>query len=405
VLVSAQVSTTYLVMAVVFGVWVPAALSGAPICLGVENRTAAGARIAMVINVVVQAAVLSTVLLVRTPDSVWAVRLIVGGALVALALLPISADYRRAVLRPTWPRRLPSGFWRFAVPAGLAGLVSTLVLSRTEVLFLGHFQTEAAAGIYALAFGVAGHVFAPAEALVGPLVPAVSGLREVDRDHMLMAFERAARGATSLVSLIVAAALAPMVTLIPVFYKGFDAASPFALALGISGAFTVASGVLTAFVMARYSAGQTLVSNLIALAVNLGAAFAFVPAFGVWGAVWANIAGALTRFGLLLRAERRALAIPIGPTLRLWSPLVLAAAGCLAAWWACSAMTAPPFVEAVVAGVTSLGLFVVLMRLTGVGLSSDEISAVTRVVPGRVQRPAHRAASLLLGGRPSHAPD
>lgn len=399
VLVAAQVSDTYLVLAVVFGVWVPAALAGAPICLGVENKTASGARIAMVINLVLQVAVVVTVINVRTPDSVWATRLIVGGALVVLALLPISRDYRRAVLRPTLPRRLPAGFWRFAIPAGIAGLLSTLVLSRTEVFFLGAFDTEAAAGVYALAFGVAGYVFAPAEALVGPLVPAVSGLRAIDRDHMLLAFERAVRGATTLVGLVVASALAPLVALVPLLYPKYPGAAPLVLALGISGAFTVSSGILTAFVMARYSAGQTLVGNLVSLTVNLGAAFTLIPAFGIWGAVWSNIAGALTRFLFLLTVERRALALPVGRMLAFWAPLAVAATACLAAWLAMSTLRLHPVLDAVLAVAVSMTVFVVGMRTTRAGLGADDIGAVTRVVPARLRPAAERLLHVALAAR------
>ena len=202
VLVIASVSTPMLVVAVVFGVLVPATFSTAADCLGIENKTAAGAKINMAVNVVLQLAVASVAVTIATADAVWATRLIIGELVIGLSsLVFVAPEYRRAVLHPRWPRGLPEGFWRFALPVGAAGLIGGLVVSRSEVVVLTWMSQPEAAGVFAMAFGLAGHIFAPAQALIGPLIPAVSGLREVDEASVGRAFLRSLRGVSTIVGL------------------------------------------------------------------------------------------------------------------------------------------------------------------------------------------------------------
>ena len=70
VIVVSDVDLAIKVIAVVFGVLVPAALDGAPLSLGIENKTAAGAKMAMIGNVLTQAAVLAAALTIGTADSI-----------------------------------------------------------------------------------------------------------------------------------------------------------------------------------------------------------------------------------------------------------------------------------------------------------------------------------------------
>ncbi len=136
VLLLIDVPWLLLAVAVAFGVWVPAFLDGAPITLFIENKTATGAKITMVSSLAVQVGVVAAVLWIGTADSVWAARIIIAALGIGLALPAIAPRYRRAVLRPRLPRHFPPGFWRFAIPTGVAGLIGSLVVSRTEVLFL-----------------------------------------------------------------------------------------------------------------------------------------------------------------------------------------------------------------------------------------------------------------------------
>lgn len=384
----AHVEPALLVLALVFGIWVPAAFDGALICLTLENKTAEGAKIAMATNVVLQAAVLAVVLTVGTSDAVWSVRLVMTGVTVALALIPIAPAYRAAVLRPRLPRGFPPGFWRFAIPTGIAGLVALLVVSRTEVFFLAWLATAPAVGIFALAFGLASHLFAPAQALVGPLIPAVSGLREVDAPSVRDAFTRTLRASATAVAVISAVALPPLAVLVPLLQgEAYREASPLLVALGVSGGLLVLAGPVSAFTLARLSARGMLMANLLALGVDVVLALALIPGLGAWGAVVANVSGAMSRLLLLLRDELAVMGMGWGVALRETAPVALGAVAAGLAW-ASSALVPDHIVVAalVSAGVGSVVLLAGLWG-TRTGLNAGDAGAITRILPGRLATP------------------
>lgn len=388
VLLVVDVPITLLALAVAFGVWVPAALDGAPITLFIENKTAAGARVAMLSNILVQTAVVVAVLWLGTADAVWAARIVIGGAGIALALPSISSSYRRAVLRPRLPRNWPTGFWKFAVPTGIAGLVGQLALSRTEVLYLTWLSTPEAAGLYALAFGLAGHIFAPAQALTGPLMPAISGLREVDPSRVRGAFVRTLRATATIIALLTAAALPALVIVLPTLYGAeFASAAPAALTMGIVGALVMATGPVSAFVLARLSGRTYLRANVIALFVNIALAFATIPALGMWGAVIANGAAALTRMVVLLRSEQLALSLSVRDILDSLTPAAVGGLACILGWAPSLILRAPVLVEAAIATLMASLALIIGLRFTGSGMETGDLDAISRIIPARLRRP------------------
>ncbi len=394
----ADVPPQAMAVALVFGVVLPAALDGGAACLGIENKTADGAKIALVTTIATQAAVLVVALVVRTPDAVWATRLVVVGLAVGLCLFRVAPAYRVAVLRPILPRGLPPGFWAFAVPMGLAGVVSGLVSSRSEVFVMNWLAEPAELGIYALAFGLAVHAFAPAQALVGPLIPAISGLREVDEGAVEPAFRRVTRAGSTVVALILATGLAPLALLVPVLYgEEFAAASPVVLALGISAGFATVGGPVFAFVSARLSGKAILAANLVALVVDLGLAVLLIPGLGAWGAVIANAGGALTTLGILSGRELRALGLPVRIALRDALPAFIGAVCALGAYFGWVLLTGPVLLRAIGAGLVGAVLCVVLMRVMGSGLSAEDRGAVGRALPSSVGRVMGRVLGWMSG--------
>ncbi|WP_460628452.1 lipopolysaccharide biosynthesis protein [Intrasporangium mesophilum] len=408
VLFSADVPAGAMALAILFGVVIPSTLDGAAACLGIENKTADGAKIALVTTIATQAAVLVVALTVRTPDAVWATRLIVGGTAVLLCMFRISPEYRWAVLRPVFPRRMPDGFWRFAIPMGIAGVIGGLVSSRSEVFVMNWLATPAELGIYALAFGLAVHAFAPAQAIVGPLIPAISGLREVDEGAIRPAFRRVIRAGSTIVGGVEAAALAPLALLVPVLYGAeFADASPVVLALGVSAGIATVGGPVFAFVSARLSGRSILVANATALVVDLGLAVALIPTLGVWGAVIANAAGVLTSLMILATRELQALEIPVGTAMGDALPAFLGSALAVALYVTGAQAPGPPIARAIGAAVVGAALYVALVRICRTGLARDDAAAVQRAVPARVQRQATFAVQLLTArtaheGRDSH---
>lgn len=400
VVVIARLDIAVVVLAVVFGVIVPAALDGAPACLGIENKTAAGAKVVLLSSLLTQAAVLLLALSLATADAIWAARLTMSAVLVLLALIPVSSDYRRAILRPRIPRGFPAGFWRFAIPTGIASVIWTLVLSRSEIFILTWYSMPAAAGSFALAFGLAGHLFAPAQALIGPLVPAISGLREVDPLAVAPAFSRTLRAGATMVAGLTGAALPALALVVPLLYAAdFKGVGPVVVALGIASGVLVVAAPVMAFTMARLSANAVLTASAAALVVDLVLAVALIPVIGVWGAVVANIGGSAVQLGLLLRGELRALGLSWGAVLRDVAPVVVGIVACLVAWRASAAVALHPLAQASMSAVVGSSLILVGLRATRTGLSAADARALRRSLPTFVDRLAGPFVKMMSQAR------
>lgn len=380
-----DVPVPLLVLAVLFGVWVPAALDGATIALYIENKSAAGARIAMASNVLVQAGVVTVVLWVGTADSVWAMRVVMSAIVIALAFIAITPTYRRAVLRPRLPRGFPPGFWRFALPTGAAALIGELALSRTEVIFLNWLSTPEQVGLFAMAFGVSAHVFGPAHALTGPLIPAVAGLREVGVEHVRTAFSRSLRGASVVIAALSAGALPALTALVPLLYgPSYAEAAPALLALGIVAGLAVISGPVTAFIMARLSARRLLTANLAALGVDVALALALIPPLGLWGAVVANASAMVVQLAMLLESERRDLALSGWNVLSMLTPVLIGSTACLLAWWLSGSLHWAPAPTAALSSALALLILWAGLKVTKSGLEAEDSDAILRNLPPRL---------------------
>lgn len=391
-----DVSTGLLVLAIIFGVWVPAALDGAPIALFIENKSAAGAKIALVSNLVVQVGVVAAVLWIGTADAVWAARIVLAAVGIGLALLAIAPAYRRAVLTPRLPRHFPPGFWRFALPTGLAALVGELALSRSEVVFLTWLSTPEEVGLFALAFGVSAHIFAPAHALTGPLIPAISGLQEIGADRVAEAFSRTLRTTSVVIALLTTAALPALTALVPLLYgEEYRRSAPALLVLGLVGGALVAAGPVTAFVLARLSARRLLAANLWALAADIALAVLLIPSMGLWGAVIANGCAVLVQVSILLEGERRALGLGVVAVIRMLAPVLIAAAACVLAWLVTLLTSWPALPAAVASALIALALLSIGMRVTGAGIDDGDRDAILRNLPARLAAPARRGLGLV----------
>ena len=307
-------------------------------------------------NVLTQLAVLGTVLVVAQADVVWAVRLIMLSVTVLLCLIPISASYRLRFSAPASRAgsRRGSGGSR-SQPARRA--VSTLVVPRTEVLALTWLSDPVSVGLFALAFGLAGHMYAPAQAIIGPLVPAISGLREVDAPSVAKAFGRALRGSSTVVTLLSGIALPAVAVLTPTLYgSSYTGVEPVVLAIGVANGFLVVGAPVSAFVMARLSASRVLVASLVALLVDVVLALGLIPVWGVWGAVVANIGATTTQMLILLVSELTALHLSWATVGRDIVPVFVGAVVALLAWYASTFVPSVWWAAAVAAVVGVVGV-------------------------------------------------
>lgn len=383
-----------MVLAIVFGIFLPAALIGGNNCLSIENRSDRGAQIAIVGNALTQGAVIAAVLTAGTADAVWAARIVLSGVAMALALAVVSRDYRRAVLAPKNPFRLPRSFWRFALPTGLAAIVSSLVSDRTEVVLLEWMSTPASVGLFGLAYGLANHVYAPAASMVGPLVPGISGLQEIDASAVGRALARTVRAGGTVATFFMVCFLPAFAALLPVLYgAGFAPAADMLVVLGSVGAFVLLAGPLNAFLMARLGGGRMLSINVVALVVNVALAVWLIPWLGAWGAVIANAGAALTQFGLLLGGEARSLGIAPRRVVALLGPMVAGVVGVAAIWLPTAGLG--PFARAGVCLVLGVVAFLVVTKVLRLGLDAGDADAIRGALPGKVRRVGDPALWVL----------
>jgi len=372
---------------IVFGVICPAATSAAAGCFGIENRGDLGARLALAGSVVAGATSLVVLALDGTMVVLWATRLCVAGVLPAAALWLVAPDYRRAVLRPRLPR-LPREFWRFALPTGLAGLLGMAVSSRIEVFALSWWSMAEAAGIYALAFGLVAHVFAPAQALTGPLQPAVAALREVSGERARAAFQRTIRATSVVAGLLVAGVVPPLACLIPVLYgDAYAAATPILVALGVTGGVVVLNGPLVVFAQSRLAGRLVLIATALALAADLVLAVVLVPRWSTWGAVAATTAGVLVQCAVVAAAERAEFGLSRWAVARLVAPLVFAAPMAVLAVWVSLAVSHAVVGACLSALVGAMG-WAAAVRTARVGLSGADVRAMVDALPTRLRRTA-----------------
>ena len=97
------------------GLIVSNALGSAALLFGIQNRTAVGAKIAMLTNFCVQGSVLSAALITASPGWVWVVRELAAALLIPVNLVALDRWGRKASLRAGIPRKFPDGLWRFSI--------------------------------------------------------------------------------------------------------------------------------------------------------------------------------------------------------------------------------------------------------------------------------------------------
>jgi O-antigen/teichoic acid export membrane protein len=396
-LLVAQLPTDLMVVLVVFGVFLPTAIGVALDCMLIENRSARSAQVALIASLSSQVLAVGMAIVVRSADSVWAARLAVGGLSIVGSLFLISSRHRRAVLRPRLPVRLPPGFWSFALLTMVTSVVAGLVLSRSEVFVLQWLGTPESVGIFALAFGLTAHMFAPAQALIGPLTPALAALHQIEsRETVRTAFERTLRTTSAVSGAAVAALAAPVGLLVPALYgRQYADASPIIVVLAALGAVTMLAAPLSAFVLARLSAASALRANAAALVVDLVAAVALVPSVGVWGAVVANVLGAVTLLGLLLRVEARALEIGLRAVSRVVRATVLGSAASVVAYLVGGRLSCA-LLAALIALTVGLVVFWALIRLTRSGITPGDSTVLVQALPTRLRGSGRAALRLVV---------
>ncbi|HEX3907602.1 MAG TPA: oligosaccharide flippase family protein [Mycobacteriales bacterium] len=294
------------------GVIVPCIVSGAAVDLVMEHRTDAGAKVALGSVLFVQVMPVIVAAESRSAVAVWSATVATMAVSACVALIPLSRQRRRDVLKTLFPWRLvlPAGYRRFAWLSMVSDVLNLLVTTRSEIFLLALLTSSKVVGVYALAFGIAGQLTAPVDALLGPLVPAASGLVGRDTAKAAVGYLRAVRVSTLLATCLMVIAVPGVSRLIPLIYgHSFDGASRLFVALAISSCFATCLNPTIAFLAAHRAAGTALWTNVGALAVDAVIAVSLIPFIGAYGAVCAAVAASVVRLLVWTRTEVRRLGL------------------------------------------------------------------------------------------------
>lgn len=268
------------------------------------------AKLNIVVGFSIQLAVLTAAVQSHAPGPTWAARIALSTLAPLGAVLLAPADIRRATFAPLIPRGWPPGFARYGVRTLVAGLVTTLVFSRCEILVLDAYGETASAGLFALAAGLASQMTAPVDAMLGPLIPAAASLVEIGRERAAPAVLKGIRLSALATAPIATLAIPSLAVLTPVLYGG-RFASTGALLVSLAAVSCLQSVLhpVTAFVAALRRPLLVLAINAAALAADLLLVVALVPAFGAVGAVVGNSAGQLISLAVSLWVLRANLSL------------------------------------------------------------------------------------------------
>lgn len=358
------------------------ALGSSVVTLTSISRTGPLARQALLIGVVIQAAIVASAFTTKDPGWVWAARLAAGVLIPALGVLLLPGYLRAVIFRPLVPIGWPDGVGAFAVRSVAAGLVVTVVFSRSEVLLLDAYGLAAGAGAYALAAGLAAHLTAPVDAILGPLTPAAASVLAIKPDAAGEAIGRGIRLSVLGVAPLLALALPALAALMPAIYGAhFSSAVLMFVALAMVSSVQSVLNPVTAFVIALRRPLLLLAVNAAALAVDLGLVVALVPAIGASAAVVANCVGQLLSLGLSIEIVHRHHGVPRRAVASAAIPLGILMASSLIGVGLAYVISVPP-IAAAICGTGSAALVGwVGLRLLGGLVSEADLAAVAGSLP------------------------
>lgn len=361
------------------------ALGTAVVMMTALSRTGVLAKQALLVNVALQAAIVLTAFQTHDPGKVWVARLAVGSLTVLWPVVLVPRDVRAAIFRPALPIRWPEGFARYAGGTLVAGLVTTLVFSRCELLVLDAYGQTTAAGLYALAAGLASQLTAPVDAMLGPLVPATASLTAVSPDRVESAIRRGV-GVSTLAVLPLLLVAVPVVALLVRLIYGeayTSTAAPFVV-LAVVSCVQSALHPVTAFIGAMRRPGLVLMVNTAALAVDLAVVVVAARWWGLWAAVVANALGQLVSLTVLSIVLARRYEFRFGRIAGALVPALLI--GGWSAGLAAAALAVPGALAVRIVVVALIGPVVgwVLVRSIGGVITAADLASLQRSLPRRL---------------------
>jgi O-antigen/teichoic acid export membrane protein len=362
-------------------------LGGASLAITIENRTALGAKISFVLTLVILAASVVIAATTKSAAAVWAVRLVIPAAALLVNVCVLDRRRRRAVIRPWWPFSLGRRFWRFSLLSWASGVVLLLAFSRSEIFIMQWFHQQRALGLFALAFGLAGVLTAPADAMLHALLPAVAGVLTAHPERAEETFDRGSRFSTLICGALIAAVVPALAFAVPVIYgSAFEEAAWLFVPLAVASVLQSASNPSYAFANGRQRGGVLLTAGCVALAVDIALALALIPPFHAWGAVVANASAYVVGVGWIVASEPFAGGRGLRACMNLYRPFLAGVAPCAVALLAGAALQSTSAVAAAcVAGAAGAAGYVLIVQLTRSGLTIQDRNAVLAVLAVRLR--------------------
>ena len=364
----------------------------------VRQRSATEARLAMGTNFVVNSSVAVVAAVYRSPSLVWGTRTIGTNVFLPLTSRVTPISERKACWRLKFPKQMPIGFWRYCLFAWASGLVETLVLARSEVFLLGVLSGAAGAGTFAIAFGIAAQVTAPADALLAPLGAAVAALSSLDSERMSAALIRAIRLSSLFAAAILTAAGPALFLLIPEIYgRTYSKAAGVFMILCCASCLQTSLNPLVVFTRSRGRSDQALICSLVGLIVDLVVAVTLIPHLGIWGAVAASVLSFAVYFMLLAALEVRHHGLGgtaiARASLALWSAMSCLTIGLALNWTLTMRWNFLNGWGFLISG----WFWLLFIRTSSVGLSVSEAAVIVGALPLRLRRPGRWALGAAFG--------
>lgn len=318
------------------------------------------AKLNLVVGVALQLSVVTAAVQTHAAGPTWVARVAVSALVPIGALVIAPRDILRASFSPLLPHRWPDGFAGYSVRTLIAGLVASLVFSRSEVLVLDGYGKAAAAGVFALAAGLAGQITAPVDAMLGPLIPAAASLVAVGRERAAHAILRGMRLSGLITMPILATTVPAVAVLTPVIYGDrFGVTGALFISLGVVSCLQSVLHPVTAFLAALRRPLLVLGINGAALAVDLILVLILAPVIGASGAVVGNSAGQLVSLAAASWVLRRHLQVGVRASAEALLPFALASA-----WVTCIA-TAGVIARNETVNIATATLLAVALALVG----------------------------------------
>jgi O-antigen/teichoic acid export membrane protein len=349
------------------------------------------------LGVTVAQSVLTSWVALATSSAELTLAVFLGGqvvtAVIGIAFAPWSVIWGKVASKRVLPSRRDNLSAQLALYA--FGVCQLIVFGKSETIVLGYTDQAVALGLFAIATTVAARATLLMDSLHGALLPGIGEASTRDREAVGRAYSTSIRF-SSLLVLITALVLGPPLVVYGPVILGADGA-----AVQIACAVTLAGSLLQSFVYpltvvasVEVQRRAIMIPSVIGAAVDVAAAVALVPAYGIYGAMTASVLAAVTYAGILCWIVE----IPPSARRTLWeqSARVVAIVGLLAVLGGATAQWSHG------AAVAAVGFGVVVAYAaaaygSGVLVPSD-LAALKAAIPGNRSVPIslRRAATRAL---------